>query len=254
MGRCREPSGTGAPQAPLGSRGLLQVQRRRQESNLLDSRVAADRLAVRPRRHQRSRAGGGTRTHTVCVTRAAPGLSGITGWVQWPVLVSSQLDRGSKPPSPAEGLAGSRSCRSRTCQLGFVDPALEAARQPAVPRAGVEPADRPSEGRCLEPQDRASSTVRVFGGIRTRRLDLHRVACSPVTPQTPSVTREGLEPSRHGGHGLLRTACLRSTTWPIANSGPWRELNLPPNRAYFPGLVIRFGNWDRTDSNRHPHA
>ena len=24
----------------------------------------------------------------------------------------------------------------------------------------------------------------------------------------PAVTREGLEPSRHGGHGLLRTACL----------------------------------------------
>src|SRR5262245_44155636 len=50
---------------------------------------------------------------------------------QKPVLVSSQLDRGSEPPSPAEGLARIRSCRSRTCQPGFVDPALEAARQPS---------------------------------------------------------------------------------------------------------------------------
>ena len=54
-------------------------QRRRQESNLLDSRVAADRLAVRPRRHLRTRAGGGTRTHFVRVTRAVPGLLSIAG-------------------------------------------------------------------------------------------------------------------------------------------------------------------------------
>ena len=57
------------------------------------------------------------------------------------MLASSQLDLGSKPPSPSEGLAKSRSCRSRTCQPGFVDPALGAARQPAVPHAGVEPAN-----------------------------------------------------------------------------------------------------------------
>jgi hypothetical protein len=56
--------------------------------------------------------------------------------------VLSQLDRGSEPQSPPEGLARqflfqvhlqlwfSRSCRSRTCQPGFVDPALGAARQP----------------------------------------------------------------------------------------------------------------------------
>src|SRR5579885_2513921 len=28
------------------------------------------------------------------------------------------------------------------------------------------------------------------------------------TGHSRAVTREGLEPSRHGGHGLLRTACL----------------------------------------------
>src|SRR5262245_24671782 len=59
-----------------------------------------------------------------------------------PVLVSSQLDRGSEPQSPAEGLAGSRAgarsrstgplstlCQSRTGQPAFGGPALEAARQ-----------------------------------------------------------------------------------------------------------------------------
>ncbi len=29
-----------------------------------------------------------------------------------------------------------------------------------------------------------------------------------ASPPGQRVTREGLEPSRHGGHGLLRTACL----------------------------------------------
>ncbi len=118
-------------------------------------RVAADRLAIQPRRRERTRAGGGTRTHLVRVTRAVPVLSSSAGLLQQPVLVSSQLDRGSKPQSPPEGLANSRSCRSRTRLPAFVEPALEAARQPAVPHARVELASQPSEGRCLEPQDRA---------------------------------------------------------------------------------------------------
>ena len=57
---------------------------------------------------EQTRAGGGTRTHLVRVTRAVPGLSSIAGLLQQPVLVSSQLDRGSKPQSPAEGLAKSK--------------------------------------------------------------------------------------------------------------------------------------------------
>src|SRR5262245_19745156 len=62
------------------------------------------RLASRPQ--DQNRAGGGTRTHFVRVTRAVPGPSSIAGiFFEQPVLVSSQLDRGSEPPSPAEGLA-----------------------------------------------------------------------------------------------------------------------------------------------------
>ena len=55
-----------------------------------------------------------------------------------------------------------------------------AIRQP-VPRPGVEPGPGPSERRMM--------------------------SVSPPGQQEP-VTREGLEPSRRGGHGLLRTACL----------------------------------------------
>src|SRR5262249_24514756 len=52
------------------------------------------------------RAGGGTRTHFVRVTRAVPGPSSIAGiFFEQPVLVSSQLDRSSEPRSPPEGLA-----------------------------------------------------------------------------------------------------------------------------------------------------
>ena len=153
-------------------------QRRRQESNLLDSRVAADRLAVRPQRHQGTRAGGGTRTHLVRVTRAVPGLSSIAGIQEQPVLVSSQLDRGSKPPSPPEGLARRRSrasggtrTRTRPFTGGVLDPfelrwqqkggrresnphnpgsrpGLAAALSSAtVLQPGLEPGTRPSQGR-----------------------------------------------------------------------------------------------------------
>jgi hypothetical protein len=57
----------------------------------------------------------GWKTWFVRVTRAVPGLSSIAGLGKQPVLVSSQLDRGSEPQSPAESLArrrSSRSCRS----------------------------------------------------------------------------------------------------------------------------------------------
>ena len=64
-----------------------------------------------------------------------------------------------------------------------------------VPRPGVEPGPAPSEGAMMS-----------------------------LSPPGQRVTREGLEPSRHGGHGLLRAACLPFHH--LANiSGPWRESN-----------------------------
>src|SRR5207248_9542342 len=104
-------------------------QRRRQESNLRQGRVAADRRSRPVRRLQQTRAGGGTRTHFVRVTRAVPGPSSIAGLFKQPVLVSSQLDRSSEPRSPPEGLARSRSrasggtrTRTRPFTRGVLDP------------------------------------------------------------------------------------------------------------------------------------
>jgi hypothetical protein len=65
------------------------------------------------------RAGGGTRTHFIRVTRAVPGLSSIAGLCQQPVLVSSQLDRGSEPLSPSEGLAILREYPGQESNLGL---------------------------------------------------------------------------------------------------------------------------------------
>src|SRR5262249_55229789 len=108
-------------------------QRRRQESNLRQGRVAADRRSRPVRRLQQARAGGGTRTHLVRVTRAVPGPSSIAGLFKQPVLVSSQLDRGSEPRSPPEGLARSRSRASG----GAPTP------PPPLSKRGADPAGRP---------------------------------------------------------------------------------------------------------------
>ncbi len=93
------------------------------------SRDFADRrLASRPQ--DQNRAGSGTRSHFVRVTRAVPGPSSIAGIIfEQPVLVSSQLDRSSKPQSPPEGLARSRTrasggtrTRTRPFTGGVLDP------------------------------------------------------------------------------------------------------------------------------------
>src|SRR5215472_1980175 len=101
-------------------------QRRRQESNLRQGRVAADRRSRPVRRLQGSRAGGGTRTHFVRVTRAVPGPSSIAGLSEQPVLVSSQLDRGSEPPSPPRAWP----------------------EEDPEPAAGLEPARAPLQEGC----------------------------------------------------------------------------------------------------------
>ena len=81
---------------------------------------------------------------------------------QQPVLVSSQLDRGSEPPSPAEGLAKSRSCRSRTCQSGFRRPSARSRETthstPCQSRTGQPAFGGPVLGAARQ------GNVRVFGG------------------------------------------------------------------------------------------
>ena len=69
---------------------------------------------------------GGTRTHFVRVTRAVPGPSSIAGLSEQPVLVSSQLDRGSEPPSPPRAWP----------------------EEDPEPAAGLEPARAPLQEGC----------------------------------------------------------------------------------------------------------
>ena len=89
-------------------------QRRRQESNLLDSRVAADRLAVRPRRHRVNRASGGTRTQARRLT--VLGLSSITGLSEGGRWEPNPHNPGSQP-GPAAALG------SAAVSLAGVEPA-----------------------------------------------------------------------------------------------------------------------------------
>ncbi len=95
----------------------------------------------------------------------------------------SQLDRGSEPRSPPEGLAGkSAPTWNRTRNSAFAWPRdVPFTIEASVPRPGVEPGPAPSEGAMmsLSPPGQQTSDQ---GGTRT------------LTPRD--------------GHGLLRTACL----------------------------------------------
>jgi hypothetical protein len=112
-----------------------------------------------------------------------------------PVLVSSQLDRGSEPQSPSEGLARIGSCRSRTCSSRFRRPGARIRETtPSTPcrsRTG-QPA---FGGPVLGPQDRVSFRQGVRGELNP--------------PPRPSQGR------------MLASY----TTNTIARSGPWRESN-----------------------------
>jgi hypothetical protein len=57
---------------------------------------------------------------------------------------------------------------------------------------GFEPCPAALETAC---SPRSTLLFRVSGGSRTRRHDLHRVACKTVTPQTPSLVPAGFEPA-----------------------------------------------------------
>jgi hypothetical protein len=63
----------------------------------------------------------------------------------------------------------------------------------------------------LEPQDRVEFAIRVFGGFEPAASTFtwsHARLLHHKHHRYGPVTREGLEPSRLGGHGLLTTACL----------------------------------------------
>src|SRR5581483_5701200 len=124
--------------------------------------------------------------------------------------------------------------QSRTGQPAFGGPALESARQGSIMKQGVRgelnPPPRPSQGRML--------------------------ACYTTnTIAARAVTREGLEPSRHGGHGLLRTACLPFHH--LAIHEQWTVEGVEPSFAgckptVFPLDDTPINQWPRRESNPEP--
>jgi hypothetical protein len=165
-------------------------KRRRQESNLLRCRVAADRLAVRPRRHQGTRAGGGTRTHFVRITRAVPGLSSLAGLLL-PVRMSSQLDRGSEL---AAGLEPARAPFQERHSTNRVAPAQEGGRRESNPH---NPGSQPGLAAAL-----SSATV-LQPGIEpgTRPSQGRVMSLSPSKPRT--IPRPGVEPGPAPSEGAM---------------------------------------------------
>jgi hypothetical protein len=171
---------------------------------------------------QRSRASGGTRTRTRPFTGGVRARRGAlaSGWLA-----------GVEPAQP-RFTAGSR-CRlefrpsaptwTRTRNSAFAGPrdvrfTIEAW---TVPRPGVEPGPAPSEGAMMSlspPGQQASDQ----GGTRT------------LTPRWARPSDDRV------------SAC--STTWPFANSGPWRELN-----PHLPGASRPSSPLDDTPIN-HPVA
>ena len=133
-------------------------QSRRWESNLLDSRVAADRLAVRPRRHVHYQgAGGGTPTHLFRVARAVLGQSSIAG-----LFSSSQCW-----------------CRANLIKIQSLDPLPRAwPEEDPKPGAGLEPA-RALYKRGARPVE-LHWRFRVAGGSRTRTSPVHSRVSLPL--------------------------------------------------------------------------
>jgi hypothetical protein len=104
-------------------------------------------------------------------------------------------------------------------------PGLAAALSSAtVLQPGLEPGTRPSQSRVMSLSPSKQTVPRP--GVEPGPAPSEGAMMSLSPPgQQRAVTREGLEPSRHGGHGLLRTACLPFHHLAILCSGPGRALN-----------------------------
>ncbi len=176
MRPCWEPSSS-----PLRSQ-----QSGRQESNLPSTayQTVASPIGFGP--NQESRAGGGTRTHFIRVTRAVPGLSSIAGLScaasasTWNRTRNSAFAEPRDVPFTIEA-RNSTPARSRTWTCSF---------------GGSH--DVPFTTRAWSSGGWDRTNINAF---RARRPTVRR-------PRNERVTREGLEPSRHGWRGLLRTVCL----------------------------------------------
>jgi hypothetical protein len=152
--------------------------RRRQESNLLRSRVAADRLAVRPRRPLRQEPAVGLEP-TSSALRAVPNLSSIAGIFSsqcWCRANSTEVQSlrplprawPASDPEPEAGIEPARFPLQEGCSTSRAALALEGGRRESNPhnpgsqpglaaalssatvlQPGIEPGTRPSQSRVM---------------------------------------------------------------------------------------------------------
>ena len=158
-----------------------QSQRRRQESNLLEVGLQPTAWPSGPGVIvSLSRASGGSRTHSLRLTRAAPVLSGLAG-MGWPVGVEPTQSRFTAGSRYHFGFGHSVPGRSRTCMASaFAGRRASTTPQgqsstPSVPRPGVEPGPAPSEGAMMS-----------------------------VSPPGQSACRAGVEPAQQARAGYSR--------------------------------------------------
>ena len=145
-----------------------------------------------------STASGGTRTHCVRFKGAVLVRSSIAGLLQQPVLVSSQLDRGSEPQSPPEGLASRRSKASggtRTHWVRFTGAVLGPSRIAGL-RAGWPVGVEPTQSRFTAgPRNHFGFGHSAPTWNRTRNTAFAKPDDVPFTIEANrSVPRPGIEP------------------------------------------------------------
>lgn len=179
------------------------------------------RPPIPPAPASRSRASGGTRTHSLRVTRAVPGRSSIAGVSGWPVGVEPTRRRFTAGSRIRFGFGHSASTWTRTRNPGFVDPCdvrftTEAVSTPArnrtwtcslgpsrdgsvspprqtVPGVGVEPTPAGSEPAVL-PLDDPGMEQPVGVSIPSARRE-KPVTSPDVERAVCRVAQVGVEPT-----------------------------------------------------------
>jgi hypothetical protein len=205
-------------------------QRRRQESNLLRSRVAADRLAVRPRRHLLQEPAVGLEPTSSALRERCPARQASPAWVSsqcWCRANSTEVQSLSPLPRAWPAKRSRASGGSRTRTRPFTRGVLGQSSCTGVVGRGVDSRLRSGTatvtGSHAEPlhhthhQGHRSQYPRKESNLT---FDLRRVACRRHTPRTSVNTP------------------ARSRTW-ACSLGESHDVR-------FTTRASRSGGWDRT--------
>jgi hypothetical protein len=222
-----EPAVSGTPSRRIArlSHILSGQQFRRLGSNQRPPRFRRGALPPELHRNRRgTRASGGTRTHFVRLTRAVPGPSSIAGLCEQPVLVSSQLDRGSEPPSPPRAwlvgrsrASGGTRTRTRPFTGGVLGPSSCTGVVGPGWAAGYDPAPRRSQGRMQ--RHYTIPTVSDHPDQHPREESnltfAHGEVFPPgVEPGCPPASQTGVRPPHSGNIvSLFKYSMPPSTLW-----------------------------------------